>query len=71
MDVLRALFRSRKFVAALITMIVSILVAVGVPEDIAAPLITSIAAVAVAYIAGTAWEDAAMKETLQILEDDD
>jgi putative flippase GtrA len=57
MDVIQALLRSRKFVTALVSMLVSILVAVGVPEDIAAPLIASVTALAVAYIVGTAYED--------------
>jgi hypothetical protein len=66
MDVLRALFRSRKFVAALITVVVSVLVALGVPEEIATPLIASIASVGVAYIAGTAYEDGQEKSAVTI-----
>lgn len=73
MDVLRALLRSRKFVAALITMIVSILVAVGMPEELAEPLITSIAAVALAYILGTAYEDGQEKAAavVELVDDGD
>jgi hypothetical protein len=71
MDVLESLLRSRKFVAALIAMAVSILVAFGVDEAVASQLITAIAAIAVAYIGGTAWEDASMKARVQFLQDED
>jgi uncharacterized membrane protein len=73
MDVLQALLRSRKFTAALITMIVSLLVALGVPEELATPLIASITAVAVAYIAGTAYEDGQEKSSpyVEITQDRD
>jgi uncharacterized membrane protein len=73
MDVLQALLRSRKFTAALITMVVSLLVALGVPEELATPLIASITAVAVAYIAGTAYEDGQEKASpyVEITQDRD
>lgn len=61
MEVVRALFSSRKFVTALGAVIVSILVSFGVPEEMAGPLITAIMVLAAAYIGGTALEDAAFK----------
>lgn len=72
MDVLRALFRSRKFVAGLITVIVSVLVALGVPEDLVEPLVTSIVAVGMAYMLGTAYEDGQEKAApyVEIVDDE-
>lgn len=76
MDVLRALFRSRKFVAGLSAIIVAVLVELGVPEGVSDQLINAIMLIAVAYIGGTAIEDAMFKRALQIegeltVEDDD
>lgn len=66
MDVLRALFRSRKFVAGLSAIIVATLVELGVPEGVSSQLIDAITVIAVAYIGGTAIEDAMFKRALQI-----
>lgn len=71
MNVIRALLRSRKFVAALISVVVSILVAVGMDETVAGQLVTAVMVLATAYILGTAYEDGQEKSATIIEADDE
>ena len=61
MSVIRALFRSRKFVSALTALVGSVAVVLGFDEAIAAKLVTAIITVAGLFILGTAAEDVAEK----------
>ena len=61
MSVIKALFRSRKFVSALAALVGSVAVVLGFDEAIAAKLVTAIITVAGLFILGTAAEDVAEK----------
>ena len=61
MSVIKALFRSRKFVTALTALVGSVAVVLGFEEEIAAKLVTAIITVAGLFILGTAAEDVAEK----------
>ena len=61
MSVIKALFRSRKFVGALTALVGSVAVVLGFEEEIAAKLVTAIITVASLFILGTAAEDVAQK----------
>ncbi len=57
MDTLRALFKSRKFITALATILGILLAQIGMGEVAAAAVTEALILLALAYILGTAYED--------------
>ena len=61
MGILKRLFKSRKFVTALIAIAADVLIVLNVSPELADTLVIAITTLAGLFIAGTALEDAAEK----------